>query len=471
MAELQQPRQKIAIATFIGGSYFGGSQPVAAMNLAEALTDLGHDITLLHVGESAEAPLLTDPWFDDIDRSRNTWPTLGIHTAGRRALHYDLLIDLVGVIGRPMQQALARCSVFFARSYGVLSEIDHCIYPLHALRRTVHTYDEIWLWDTADQSDVAAWAVIGGGKPVRRIPFFWSPAPLIAYMEMRSGLPEQATDAKWTVRICETNTRNSSSAILPLTILGEVGRQSALAIKDVCVHNSDHIKNNEFFKQNVFAHVHIPDVAYSFVGRQRICDMMTLPNQVVLSHNRFIAGKYAHLDAAWCGIPVVHNSCWLRELGGPWATLYYEDNSIAGAVDAIRKVPSAAAEISMKVSENRSRIIERFGPQRMEVRKELEGAVQGATLTSTQPTVFSKDTLGEVPADKERKTLGEAAVPAPENTLVKYVVGQTVFKDKTHALKVCFAFMWDSFQPAYNFFTLLLENRLKETGDPRTVVG
>ncbi len=468
MAESQQPqpKKKIAIAAFIGGSYFGGSQPVAALSMAEALADLGHDITLLHVGEAADAPLTKDPWFDDLDRSRTPWPVLGIHTASRRALHYDLLIDLVGVIGRPMQEALADCSVFFARSYGVLAEIDHCIYPLHAFRRTVHTYDEIWLWDTADQNDVAAWAVIGGGKPVRRIPFFWSPAPLIAYMEGRPEQPVGALtdDTKWTVRICETNTRNSSSAILPLTILGECGRQSALSIRDVWVHNSDHIKDNAFFKQNVFAHVQIPGVAYNFVGRQRICDMAALPRQVILSHARFVGGKYALLDAAWCGIPIVHNSAWLRRLGGPYAALYYADNSIVGAVDAIKGVPRIAAQITAAVDDIRGNLLKEFGPQRLEVHKELGAAVQGVAH-------FTKDTLAV--ADKEQKTLGAVTLPpTPGNTLVKCTDTPPVFKESAAPiLKVCFAFMWDSFQSDYNFFTLLLTERLKELGDPRTVVG
>ena len=176
MESAKKPPKKIAIAAFIGGSYFGGSQPVAALNMAEALTDLGFAVTLLHVGESAEMPLTRDPWFDDVDRLRSAWPTLGIHTAARQACHYDLLIDLVGVIGRPMQKTLADCSVFFARSHGILQEIDMCIYPINTLRRTVHTFDEIWLWDTASADDVAAWTIVGGGKPVRRIPFFWSPA-------------------------------------------------------------------------------------------------------------------------------------------------------------------------------------------------------------------------------------------------------------------------------------------------------
>ena len=138
----------IAIASFIGGSYFGGSQSVATLNLAELLTDLGHTVTLIHIGEM-EAPPVPQPayWFIDCDRIKSAWPVVGLRTAlnAQQAQRYDLLIDMVGILSTEDRHHLSRRNVLFAREHGALREIEASIYPIVSIRRAIKAVEEIWM--------------------------------------------------------------------------------------------------------------------------------------------------------------------------------------------------------------------------------------------------------------------------------------------------------------------------------------
>lgn len=438
---MSDPRQtyNIAIASYIGGSYFGGSQSVATLNLAEFLADLGHTVTLIHVGEVEQPTAPTSYWFIEAESLKNMWPVIGLRTALNTPKQYDLLIDMVGVLSSGDRAHLGRRNVLFARDNGALREIEAVIYPIMTIRRAIRDVDEIWMWDTLTTEDEEAWTAISGGKPTRRLPFFWSPAPLIVHMQ---SLPQPAphADNPWHIHVAESNQRNGSSAIFPLVALREVANQSAVPIKTITVHNGEQIKDNKFFKDNVFAHSKVDGVEYNFVGRQRACDWSILPEPTaVFGHVRFAHGKYTYFDCAWAGIPVIHNSYWMRQLGGVWADLYYEGNSISDVVRIMKRLPELGRTVRETLTTTRERLLEVWGGGRWEVQQAWSAGLRaliGASVTSVVASPVPSPT------------------PAPRNTLT-----------------VAFVNMWENFQARYNFFTLLLEQAVRNRQSPLEICG
>ena len=444
---------EIGIAYCIGGSYFGGSQGVAALNLAELLEHLGHKPHFIHLGGATRESAAT-PWYDELDGLAGRWPVVPLGAAlaavAAGAKRTALLIDLVGVMTTVDRQKLAERAVFFAREHGCLREIDSCVYPAVSLRRNLEGLDEIWMWDIMEEEDVEMWRTLGKHLPCRRLPFFWSATPLQAYLDRASavwpfttwaaGAEKVAADQPWVVHITESNMRNSNSAVIPLAIVGQVKRSSAAPLEQIIVNNGDIIKESKFFMENVFKHLQTAGLGYQFVGRQRCCDWILQPRTVVLAHNRFAPGKYFHFDCAYMGIPVVHNSEWLRRLGGVYERLYYRNNNITGAVAAFATLQQLwmAKELPqlLDVTNLRLRLADEFGFRRQVV----VDAWQDALLT------LGSAKVADLPIADAVNSFTEPVAPSNCNKE----------DSQSPEIPICFSHMWDQFQPAYNFFTLLL---------------
>ena len=112
---------------------------------------------------------------------------------------------------------------------------------------------------------------------------------------------------------------------------------TTISLKEYYIHNSDTIEKQQFFKDNVLVHSKRDDLTVNLMGRQRCSDMRTQPNLFVLSHLRFVDRKAYLLDCVWNGIPVVHNSKFLYNIGLGLERLWYNDNSIINATKAMEK--------------------------------------------------------------------------------------------------------------------------------------
>lgn len=450
-ADKQLGRMEIGIAYCIGGSYFGGSQGVAALNLAELLEHLGHKPFFIHLGDVQTQARAQAPWYDELKGLAGRWPVVGLReslaaaAAGKEPA--ALLIDLVGVMTTIDRRRLARRAVLFAREHGCLREIDSSVYPAVSLRRNLEGLDEIWMWDTLGEEDVEMWRALSKHLPCRRLPFFWSATPLQSYLDVAAaawpvkswsaGAELIPADTPWVVHITESNMRNSNAAVIPLAVVGQVKRISAAPIESIIVNNGEIVKENKFFMENIFKHLQTAGLGYQFVGRQRCCDWILQPRTVVLAHNRFLPGKYFHLDCAYMGIPVIHNSEWLRRLGGVYEQLYYKNNSVTEATAAFRTLQKLwdSKELGklLEVADLRLRLADEFGFRRQMV---VEAWRQALVGICQQPA--SAD-LPRAVADADAPAT-EAAPPFNSNK----------------EIAICFTHMWDQFQPNYNFFTLLL---------------
>jgi hypothetical protein len=184
----------------------------------------------------------------------------------------------------------------------------------------------------------------------------------------------------------------------------------ALSSHTIKVHNADSIKDSEYFRKNFWDNVTGDlSVADAFVGRQRIVELPLTKNVLVVAHSRFTTIRPYHLDALWCGIPLVHNSTLLRDLHAEVARGYYPNNDISLGAKAAQSL------IDRWISQNelfqvRKAILHRFGILNESLRKRWKEVCDSEIV--------------------HRKTL-----------------------------RIGFSDMWAGFNPSYNFFTLLLQSR------------
>jgi GR25 family glycosyltransferase involved in LPS biosynthesis len=294
--------------------------------------------------------------------------------------------------------------------------MEACVVPYPLPKRDLVGIAETWVQEEMASSDDLQYLQLITRKPVRAVPFVWSAVAIEAYRkEKRLPIWQQTYTAgePFTVHICETNTSSSSSCIIPLCIFREGDISARLH-----VHNVEVLKGSEYFKKNLWENL-IGDVSAdsAFVGRQRIVELPSMKNVLLIAHSRFLHLRPYHLDALWCGIPLVHNSTLLSCLGEEVEQGYYSNNDIVGGAAALAAVAAGQWITTDGLFHVRRKILHRFGL--------LNGAL----------------------CSRWKEALGASASPAALPVEVK-----------PRVLRVGFSDMWENFNPSYNFFTLLLQS-------------
>lgn len=99
------------------------------------------------------------------------------------------------------------------------------------------------------------------------------------------------------------------------------------------------------------------------------------------------------------GIPVVHNSMWLKELGGIYEQLYYRDNSISGAVDAFRNLQQLWDKGWM-ATPPREQLEMQFGMKRSAVCNDWSAALATAVASAPAAAAASATHLPSLSSSK-----------------------------------------------------------------------
>ncbi len=405
---------RVGITALVESSVFSSGATAAAFQLAILFKGLGHDTSFLSISAAAH------DWWDDVHGLKGLWP---VAHAAASPPPYDLIIDLhPGRLNDPASLIVPGTGryVWFIREPAIFKDMEGCIYPIPLPKRIPSSLSAVWTWDLATPADIQYLELLTR-RPVSIIPFYWSSLVVDAHLKAvgLNSWSQTAQQQPWHVHVAETNQKIASSCVLPMTILKAVEDTAALELSSIHIHNSQHLENNEYFKGNTAKHT-AGKTPRSFEARQRCIDWIMHPRSMILSHIRFLPLRYSHLEALWAGIPLVHNAEGLRRFGGALARFSYEGNSITGAVDAVRRVGSAApTEFQEWHSAVKEQIRDHFKIERIEVLLAIQEALSRLAAVAPAP----------------------AAAAATQ----------------AKPLTIAFDGMWDDFNPEHNFLTLLLE--------------
>jgi alpha(1,3/1,4) fucosyltransferase len=423
-------------------SFFSSGLSQAVLSLGEVYRIQGYEVVFINTDDKERV------WWEDLTSMKDNWSS--IHVSALEGAGIDCVIEVGSQLLSVAQRAFVKKCIWFSRKAPLFHDIEASLYPFERADRNLEGVSEIWLYEEMCTSDDCQYIELLTRKPVRLLPYIWTPSAIELYrQETQAPVWPQVSHMadKWSIHICETNNSSTSSCSIPLLTMREVRRAGRSSLNPVVkIHNADNIKTTEFFRNNVLAHVFsdITDMSGQFMGRQRIVDWVYDPKSVIIAHSRFTNLRPYHLDALWVGIPLVHNSRVLSRLGEYVSKGFYEDNEISQAALAFERVVAAPGTVEGLI-ELRKKILEEFSPLSRRSQKLWKEGMDSVAVSSqvASPAVASP------------------AVASPA------VASPTAPSQKP--LRVGFTCMWDSFQPDYNMFTLLLQEAGKAFD--RSVVG
>jgi GR25 family glycosyltransferase involved in LPS biosynthesis len=434
---------RIGVTVRFQNSYFSGSIQQVACSISRACTIAGHDVTLLRPKEDGE-------WFIDVKKYGDKLPP---RAAWDASLRFDMIIEVCWSLSPADRVTAAKKVVLMTHYPPIFHDMESCCYMWNPLVRSFENLTAIWMYDFYSKQD-AAYLELMSRVPVITVPYVWDADALDLFVEenaiptwsqsaksLENSIPKEAPKSlSWCARVVESNFSNTSHCILPLNIISQI-RVRADPIR-FSVHNGDKTGSNEFFKSNIARNLLLPDISGNMVPRVRLPDLRR-DKVVFIAHQRFRPFKSYMLDAMYLGMPMIHNSAVLKNLGAPY---YYELNQITQAVDAWNQLKTDYAASAGFFSEKAA-------------------AVRQMALRAR----YSPDAVSKSYA-KAIESVQSAERRAPVARPVVAPVTTTSVSDAS-ALRVAFCNMWDQFQPKYNFFMYLLawigqQNGVRVVHDP-----
>ena len=409
---------KIGITVDIRHSMFSAGHPNSCVAIAEAFQIGGHEI--IFVKRETEKN-----WWDDVNELESA-KVYDINTV----FELDLLIE-VGFLLNPIERSRYNKCVWYCRKPAIFTDIEATVFSCKIEGRDLQGVSEIWVADIYNNNDDIVYLKnLYSFALVKVVPWLWSPTIVETHRKkMQSPVWKQVrdlipSDTKWSLHVTESNFSNTSSCTIPIVVLKDTKLKDT--IEKIHVHNADHLSESRYFKTNILENCMVENI--KLVGRQRIIDWCHEPMSIILAHSRFIDLKLANLEAAWVGLPLIHNNSILRDFGCGLEQMFYENNNIGDALEALKKTLASHSSIPYlsnidSLTELRKKILYRFSP-------EARAKEWLALLTSSA---------------------------GPEK-VIKPIVNKTIKVERVY--RILFTDMWDQFSPATNMFTLAFKDAM-----------
>ena len=318
---------KIGITHCVHQSIFGSSKGQTGIILANICIQLGYDVTLVCQTEKT--------WWDDCSTLSSKYKIVPYMCCSG----LDLLIDIDGTMSSVIRNQIASKVIIFIRKALLFNELENATYiQLNPVRNT-DGISAVWVWDAFNSEIDFDCIRVLFPCPIIRVPFVWIPDFLLSYKELSGKTieyPKLDNSCEWKIHIGEKNSDNTSSAIFPLVITYQLHIENIIRFTEYSVHNSSKIKDNAFFKSNILENINIKGVKLEMLDRERYYDWVDEINPFVITHSRFVPFHPGLLDLAWIGIPFLHNSPVLRNMGEGLDEMYYTESSILGACSSVR---------------------------------------------------------------------------------------------------------------------------------------
>ena len=360
---------RVGVTVNFQHSFFSSGSPQTVLSIAETFRASGHEVTLINVGDRDRL------WWDDLLSLKDSWPS--VH---EEAASFDCVIE----VGRFYMKRRSGLHIWLNRKAPLFHDVEASLFPVEGVR-SLEGISEIWLISEYCSNDDVQYMEVLTRKPVRLVPFIWTPMAVEIYRQETkapvwqqvAGLQESA-GLPWSIHICETNMSSSSSSAIPLFISREAFKAGSLINKGIKIHNADNIKETKFFKENILAHAFSDiDASPQFMGRQRIVDWVYDPKSIVIAHSRFYKIRPYHFDCIWSGIPLIHNSEVICGLGEYVSKGFYADNEISQGFSALAAVISKPPSLDDLVAV-RQKILNEFSPLSPRIQKSWNHALANA---------------------------------------------------------------------------------------------
>jgi len=161
------------------------------------------------------------------------------------------------------------------------------------------------------------------------MPFLWEPDFIEHEFENYNEVNKPLD-----VYVMEPNINLIKNALIPLCIISELAEKNPGAFNRGLILNSEHFKDKPFFLNNIISnlpHTSSESDKVFFVNRHSFDEVFQTP-AVLLGFQMNNGLNYLYNEALYKGVPLVHNSPFLRDIG-----YYYPNFGINAGVEALDK--------------------------------------------------------------------------------------------------------------------------------------
>lgn len=351
---------------------FGGGRLQTVLTLYDALANAGKNVCLVHTdihSTSSSEPVLY-PSDLHCDMSGYNVVYLKDHVGGcgdSDGFICEYIIDVDGLYYDFLRSSVGKKTIVFLRNSAAFELLERSVYNVQKRSPNLENIAEVWVWDifnTANDIQLLESIIFGGGNGcgngvVKAIPFVWSPLFVEEYMRREKIVYPTITDdflkKEYVFHISEKNVDNTSSCVFPIVFMNELSKRRIFKNGVVYVNNGDGLITNSYFQDNIVKNISQQHsttymlnngenrdeiirnggFAFEFIGRERYVDLV-MEKTMIITHSRFVPFRIGLLDLLWLGIPFIHNSKYLADIG--FNMNYYENNSVEMAIDAIKDV-------------------------------------------------------------------------------------------------------------------------------------
>jgi hypothetical protein len=321
-----------------------------------------------------------DPFFVYLSNELN-WPQDGFlgaynfinfDTLIEKGVQVDLVLEVVVALEPEKRQRLRQkfgakiVQVRMGNSY--FMDIEKVLFfdDLSVETPFYRGVDHIWVLPHHQKSAQYVETLNGCGSSV--MPFLWE--PWFVTLEYPAELENQFP---LNIYVMEPNLNSIKNSLIPLCIISRLFQDSPDSFGTANLLNTLHIKDKPFFLENIVRN--LPGTSGDFdkvffSGRYDFNDVFSEP-AVLIGFQHENSLNYLYNDALYCGIPLVHNSPDLAELG-----YFYQDIDIETALKQLRLALSEGFSASSRA---RNRVfLERYSTDNKEVQDTMIGLVNEA---------------------------------------------------------------------------------------------
>jgi GR25 family glycosyltransferase involved in LPS biosynthesis len=337
---------KIGISYYPEDDLFLSGKNQTALVLAEVFSNyFQYDVTLVNVKNSEKT------WWVEYPQPPNMKTARSMDGST-----FDYFIDIDALVHPDSRTRLAPRSIVFLRTFVQFSEMDKTVYyEMPYVPRYFDGLYEIWCWDILNPKESLESVQTIFSCPLRTVPFVWSASITNCFQRPLHRTVEGTT---WKVHVAEKNVDNTSSCIIPLVAIRELTKKNIISAT-YYVHNTEHLKDNKFLKENVLDNIESTKLPIEFVKKEPYYEWNQL-GSILFSHSRFIPIRLSLIQALWLGIPVVHNSPILRDLHPVLASLYYVGNQISDISQTFLNLSCNATLFYESIGEIREAIMDQW---------------------------------------------------------------------------------------------------------------
>jgi len=215
---------------------------------------------------------------------------------------------------------------------------------------TIYYAGADWVWISPHFELTHEYHAVINQAPVSVCPFLWE-ADFINEGFADGLIENRALD----IYVMEPNMNAVKNALIPLCIISETFKHCPDSFGKATILNALKFNQKKFFLNNIIRN--LPGLSNQhdkvfFTGRYSLDEVFKQPD-VLLSFQRDNALNYLSNEALYKGIPFVHNSEMMQDVG-----YYYPDYRIQSGVEALRQALSAGYSESI-THENR-RFLQRY---------------------------------------------------------------------------------------------------------------